>query len=131
RLKRKSYAYAIEDSIKEQVQLAKKAYIHNIVVDEQFYDEVLEAFRKSKESKYFTTSSTPKEEKELEVTYETISEQIDFKELSDMELERYIKMIENLMADPNSDIKTLMKKHEMAFIELKARGKSLFQESIF
>jgi hypothetical protein len=131
RLKRKSYAYAIEDSIKEQVILAKKAYIHNIVVDEQFYDEVLEAFRKSKEPKYAIASSAPKEKKELEVTYEAISEQIDFKELSDMELERYIKMIENLMPDPNSDLKTLMKKHEIAFIELKVRGKSLLQESVF
>jgi len=131
RLKRKSYAYTIEESIKEQVILAKKAYIHNIVVDEQFYDEVLEAFRKSKEPKYSTTPSAPKEKKELEVTYEAISEQIDFKEFSDMELERYIKMIENLMPDPKSDLKTLMKKHELAFIELKCRGKSLFQESIF
>lgn len=46
RIKRKSYVYTIKDAIKEQFSLAKKAYIHNIVVDKQFYDEVLEYYNK-------------------------------------------------------------------------------------
>lgn len=129
RVKRKNYAYTIEDSIKEQISLAKKAYIHNIRVDEQFYDEVLEAFRKSKEPKYLINSPTAKEE--LKITDEITIEPIDLKELNDMELEKYIKTIENLMTNPNSDLKILMKKHERAFIELKSRGKSLYQESLF
>lgn len=33
-----------------------------------------------------------------------------------MELERCIKMIENLMTNPKSDLKALMKKHELAFV---------------
>lgn len=132
RLKRKNYSYTITEAIQEQVSLAKKAYIHNIIVDTQFYEEVLEAYRKSREPKYLITPSVMIEEKkELAVTYETISEPIDLKELSDLELERYIKMIENLMINPNSDLKALMKKHEIAFIELKTRGKSLYQESLF
>lgn len=132
RLKRKNYSYTIEDAMKEQVSLARKAYIHNIVVDEQFYEEVLEAYHKSREPKYLTTQSINKEEeKELVIAYETISESINLKKLDDLELEKYINMIENLMTNPNSDLKTLMKKHELAFIELKARGKSLYQESLF
>lgn len=132
RLKRKNYSYTIEDSIKEQIQLAKKAYIHSISVDEQFYDEVLEAFRKSKEPKYLITKPQETEvKKEIEIIQETISEPINLKELNDMELEKYIKTIENLMTNPNSDLKALMKKHETAFIELKCRGKSLHQESLF
>lgn len=132
RLKRKNYSYTIEDAMKEQISLAKKAYIHNIIVDKRFYEEILEAFKKSKESKY-SQDELPKtkDKKELEITYETISDSINLKELSDMELEKYIKMIDNLMINPNSDLKTLMKKHENAFIELKSRGKSLFQESVF
>lgn len=132
RLKRKNYSYTIEEAMKEQVSLARKAYIHNIIVDEQFYEEVLEAFRKSKESKY-SIDELPKakEKKGLEISYETITESINLKELNDLELERYIKMIDEFMTNPNSDLKALMKKHELAFIELKCRGKSLYQESLF
>ncbi|MDT8339154.1 MAG: hypothetical protein RQ763_08135 [Sulfurimonas sp.] len=130
RLKRKNYFYTIEDAMKEQVSLARKAYVHNIIVDERFYEEVLEAYHRSREPKYLITQSA-NIEKELDVVYEIISESINLKELDDLELEKHIKMIENLMTDPNSDLKALMKKHETAFIELKYRGKSLYQESLF
>ena len=41
RLKRKKYLYTIEEAIKEHVDLAKRAYMNDIVIDEQFYCEVL------------------------------------------------------------------------------------------
>lgn len=130
RLKRKNYFYTIEDAMQEQVSLARKAYVHNIVVDERFYEEVLEAYHRSREPKYLITQSA-NIEKELDVVYETISEPINLKELDDLELEKYAKMIENLMTNPNSDLKALMKKHELAFIELKCRGKSPYEDFPF
>ncbi|MBS4069198.1 MAG: hypothetical protein A2329_06785 [Sulfurimonas sp. RIFOXYB2_FULL_37_5] len=132
RLKRKNYSYTIEDAIKEQVSLARKAYVHNIVIDERFYEEVLEAYLRSREPKYLITSQKIEEEKkELVTTYETLSESINLKELDDLELEKYIKMLDNLMTNPNSDLKALMKKHELAFIELKCRGKSPYEDFPF
>ncbi|QHG92135.1 hypothetical protein CVO_04675 [Sulfurimonas sp. CVO] len=132
RLKRKNYSYTIEDAIKEQLILAKKAYIHNIIVDERFYEEVLEAFQRSKEPKYLVTQPQESEIKEeLIIVHETISESINLKELNDLELEKYIKMLENLMTDPDSDLKALMKKNELAFIELKCRGKSSYDDFPF
>ena len=40
---RPKYLYTVEQAIKEHVQLAKRAYLNDIVVDEQFYCEVLTA----------------------------------------------------------------------------------------
>jgi hypothetical protein len=121
-----------KDAIKEQVSLARKAYVHNIVIDERFYEEVLEAYLRSREPKYLITSQKIEEEKkELVTTYETLSESINLKELDDLELEKYIKMLDNLMTNPNSDLKALMKKHELAFIELKCRGKSPYEDFPF
>ena len=132
RLKRKNYSYTIEDAMKEQVSLARKAYIHNIIVDEQFYEEVIEAYHKSREPNYPITSPKIEEEKKgLVTTYETLSESINLKELDDLELEKYIQMLDNLMTNPNSDLKALMKKHELAFIELKCRGESPYEDFPF
>ncbi|MDO8609395.1 MAG: hypothetical protein Q7R95_02520, partial [bacterium] len=52
RIKRKSYSYTIEEAIKEHVAIARKFYVHGGIVDKQHFDEVLEAFIKSKEAKY-------------------------------------------------------------------------------
>lgn len=131
RLKRKNYSYTIEDAMKEQVILARKAYIHNIVVDKQFYEEVLEAFQKSKEPRYDDIKKPIEAKKELEIVYETMQNSINLKELDDLELEKYIQMLDNLMTNPNSDLKALMKKHELAFIELKCRGKSPYEDFPF
>lgn len=132
RLKRKNYSYTVTEAIKEHVAIARKFYVHGGVVDTQHFEEVLEAYHKSREPKYLISSFTLEEKnKEFEITNETLSEHIELRELSDLELERYIKMIDELMINPNSDLKALMKKHEIAFIELKSRGKSLFQESLF
>lgn len=123
RLKRKNYSYSIEDSMKEQVLLARKAYIHNIVIDWQYYDEVLEAFHKSKEPK--DTGIKPKEAKqELVIVYEAIEEAVNVQELDDIELEKYIKTLEFYMADPDLDLHVLIKKHQLACIELEFRGKT-------
>ena len=47
----------------------------------------------------------PKEDKqELVTVYETIEESINLKELNDLELEKYIKMLDNLMTNPTSDL---------------------------
>jgi len=127
RIKRKNYSYTIEDSMKEQVFLARKAYVHNIVVDEQFYEEVLEAFYKSKESKD-NTSQTPLK---LQIEYEDINDSISLNELSDLDIERYVKNLELKMSNPDLDLQLLIKKHQLAFIELEHRGKPLQQEFPF
>ena len=127
RIKRKNYSYTIEDSMKEQVSLARKAYVHNIVVDEQFYEEVLEAFYKSKESKD-NTSQTPLK---LQIEYEDINDSISLNELSDLDIERYVKNLEFKMSNPDLDLQLLIKKHQLAFIELEHRGKPLQQEFPF
>ena len=46
KLKRKKYLYTVEEAIKEHVDLAKRAYLHDVVIDEQFYCEVLLACEK-------------------------------------------------------------------------------------
>ncbi len=127
RIKRKNYSYTIEDSMKEQVSLARKAYVHNIVVDEQFYEEVLEAFYKSKEPKD-NTSQTPLK---LQIEYEDINDSISLNELSDLDIERYVKNLEFKMSNPDLDLQLLIKKHQLAFIELEHRGKPLQQEFPF
>jgi len=43
KVKRPKYTYTVEQAIKEHVELAKRADVNNIVVDEQFYCEVLTA----------------------------------------------------------------------------------------
>ena len=127
RLKRKNYSYTIEDAIKEHVTIARKLYVHGGIVDAQHFEEVLEAYHKSREPKYPMTPPKIEEAKrELVTTYETISESINLKEL-----EKYAKILDNLMTNPNSDLKALMKKHELAFIELKCRGKSPYEDFPF
>ena len=43
KIKRPQYLYTIEQAIKEHIELANRAYINDIVVDKQFYCEVLTA----------------------------------------------------------------------------------------
>jgi hypothetical protein len=40
--KRKKYLYTVEEAIKEHIDLAKRAYLNDVVIDEQFYSEVIE-----------------------------------------------------------------------------------------
>ena len=40
---RPKYLYTVEQAIKEHVELANRAYLNDVVVDEQFYCEVLTA----------------------------------------------------------------------------------------
>ncbi|WP_373036381.1 hypothetical protein [Sulfurimonas sp.] len=127
RLKRKNYSYTIEDSIKEHVALARKYYIHGGIVDEQFYDEIQEAFEKSIEPKYDYYQKSVK----LQTVYEDIDEPVNLKELDDLELEKYIKTLELKMTSPDLDLQLLIKKHQLAFIELEHRGKPAQQEFPF
>lgn len=41
KLKAKKYLYTVEEAIKEHVNLANRAYMHDVVIDEKFYCEVL------------------------------------------------------------------------------------------
>lgn len=127
RLKRKNYSYTIEDSIKEHVALARKYFIHGGIIDEQFYDEVREAFEKSIEPKYDDTNVPIK----LQTVYENIDEPVILKELDDIELEKFIKKIELEMTKPDLDLHVLIKKHQLAHIELESRGKHIQQEFPF
>ena len=123
RLKRKNYSYTIEDSIKEHIALARKFYIHGGIIDEQFYDEIQEAFERSIEPKYDDINKP--------VKLQTVYENINLRELNDIELEKYIKKLEFEMTVPDLDLQVLIKKHQFAYIELECRGKSLQQEFPF
>lgn len=127
RLKRKNYSYTIEEAMKEHVTLARKYYIHGGIIDEQFYDEIQEAFEKSIEPKYDDYQKSVK----LQTVYEDIDEPVDLKELNDLELEKYIKTLELKMTSPDLDLQLLIKKHQLAFIELEHRGKPMQQEFPF
>ena len=128
RMKRKNYTYTVEDAQKEQVAILRKAYIHNVIIDEQFYDEVQDMFDKSREPKY--THNAPKK-KELEIVYENISEPVIIKELNDLELDKYIKKLEDDMLEPDLDVHVLIKRLQLAYIEKKSRGLALEQDSLF
>ncbi|WP_304542894.1 hypothetical protein [Sulfurimonas microaerophilic] len=131
RIKRKSYTYTIEDAIKEHISLARKHYIHGGVVDEQFYEEVLQAFERTLKPKYEDIKISQTQSQELEIVYETVASEINITELTDLELEKYIKMIEVSMNEPDLDLHVLIKKHQLACIELESRGKHLQQEFPF
>lgn len=121
RIKRKSYSYTNEEAMQEQLILARKAYIHNVIVDKQFYSEVLEAFYKSKEAKYAKTEDEIVENK-LEFVYENINHNINPRNLDDLELQKYILKLDKDMDNPDLDEHILITKCQMALIELKSRG---------
>ena len=127
RLKRKSYSYTIEEAMKEHLGLARKYYVHGGLIDSQFYDEVLDKFHRSMEPKYDTYQTSTK----LQTAYEDIDEPIKLSKLNDLEIERYIKTLDLKMMNPDLDLQLLIKKHQLAFIELEHRGKSSQQEFPF
>ena len=132
RTKRKLSSYARKDAILELVSVARKAYVYRISIDEALFEDVLDTFNISAEFRYVTVEQRAKESKKKpDIVYETISDFINLRELSDLELERYVNTLNTLMIAPDSDIKALMKKHEIAFIELKCRGKSPYDDSLF
>lgn len=134
RLKRKNYSYTVEDAIKEHVAIARKSYVHGGVVDTQYFEEVFKAFNKSKEPKYITTQSIHDEKdakKEIIVTYENILESINLRELNDLELEKYVTILESYMQESDLDLYMLIQKHQLAHIELESRGKQMQDEFPF
>lgn len=120
RVKRKNYTYSIEDAIKEHTELARKAYLYNIIIDSQFYDEVLEAFNRSRRPK--SVSVPQKKEETVQIVYENINEQVDITELDNLELDKYINKLEKNMEDQDLDIHLLLKNYQLAIIEKKSRG---------
>ncbi|WP_345993246.1 hypothetical protein [Sulfurimonas sp. HSL-1716] len=128
RMKRKSYTYTVEEAIKEQVAILRKAYIHNVIIDEQFYDEAKDMFDKSREPKYIHNAPI---KKEIEIVYENISEPVIIKELNDLELDKYIKKLEDDLLKPDLDSHVLIKRLQLAYIEKKSRGRALEQDSLF
>ena len=82
RLKRKSYIYTEEEAIKEHLEVARKAYIHNIVIDEMFYQELLYKFRESIKQYDYTVKAPTKDIQETLVLdsqgYEIVFETIPF-----------------------------------------------------
>jgi hypothetical protein len=131
RVKRKSYAYTIEEAIKEQVTLARKAYIHNIEIDEEFYKEVLEKFRNTKEYTYEDKKENVIKQQEYEIIYEDSNQTINPKELSILELEKYLKKLEVDMAFPDLDMHIIVKQYQMASVELQYRKKKSTTNSTF
>jgi len=128
RIKRKSYIYTIQEAIEEQCALAKKAYIHNIVVDEQFYNEVLETFCKRKNSAY--SDMLPLKNESIDFNNPSI--EINIKTLSNLDLERYLYTLEQDMNNYSDlDLGILIKRHQLVHIELKSRGIDKPLECVF
>jgi hypothetical protein len=128
RIKRKSYRYTIQEAIEEQCALAKKAYIHNIVVDEQFYNEVLETFCKRKNSAY--SDMLPLKNESIDFNNPSI--EINIKTLSNLDLERYLYTLEQDMNNYSDlDLGILIKRHQLVHIELKSRGIDKPLECVF
>lgn len=126
RIKRKSYRYTIEEAIEEHFILAKKAYIHNIIVDEQFYSEVIEYYlQKTKR-----VLNTPLIENSTDFYNPSVD--INIKTLSDLDLEKYLFILEQDMNNNcELDLGVLIKKHHLVYIELKARGIEKPLECVF
>lgn len=128
RIKRKSYIYTIQEAMEEQYALAKKAYIHNIVVDEQFYSEALAFFRRMK-SKYkdLTFNTEDKNANSNEPL-----RKINIKELDNLELEKYLFTLEEDMNNYSDlDLGMLIKRHQLVHLELKSRGINKPLECVF
>ncbi len=128
RIKRKSYRYTIQEAIEEQCALAKKAYIHNIVVDEQFYNEVLETFCKRKNSAY--SDMLPLKNESIDFNNPSI--EINIKTLGNLDLEKYLYILEQDMNNYSDlDLGILIKRHQLVHIELKSRGIDKPLECVF
>ena len=126
RIKRKSYRYTIEEAIEEQFALAKKAYIYDITVDEQFYREVLEYYRQ----KTKIVQDTPFIEDGIDFCNPSI--EINIKTLSDLDLEKYLFILAKDMNNYSDlDLGVLIKRHQLVHCELKSRGIDKPLECVF
>lgn len=110
RIKRKSYIYTVDKAIKEHIDLAKKAYIHNVVIDEQFYNEVLKEFKDGIKPRY---AKLPEEE--------AVSQK-QIKDMTILELQDYLLEIEKDMEDEDLDLGVLIQRHKIIYQELVSRG---------
>jgi hypothetical protein len=120
RVKRKNRAYTIQEAIKEHLSLAKKFYIHGGVIDEQFYDEILQKFQnslkpKDKEAHFdiYAEANTPNIDERLNV---------NILAMNVLELEKYLVELENDILDDEYDTPLLVKRHNIATAQLKSLG---------
>ncbi len=113
--------------MEEQYALARKAHIHNIVVDEQFYDEVLEYFHK----KIKPAHSDILPLKNNDIDFNNPSVEININSLSNLDLEKYLYILEKEMNNPDLDLDILIKRHQLVHIELKSRGIDKPLECVF
>ncbi|WP_304543221.1 hypothetical protein [Sulfurimonas microaerophilic] len=116
RIKRKSYKYTIVEAIKDTIAVARKFHIHGGVIDEMFFKDVLDEFKKNH-------INSIKDKQGVKLVYENVTTQINPRDLDDLELQKYIlKLKEDLDSSSDLDIQVLIKKYENAYIELKTRG---------
>lgn len=127
RIKRKSYRYTIEEAMEEHYALAKKAYIHNIVVDEQFYSEALEYYHKKTKPVYSDISPLKNES----IDFNNPSIEINIKSLDNLDLKKYLFILEKDMNNSDLDLGILIKRHQLVHIELKSRGIDKPLECVF
>jgi len=125
KIKRKSYLYTIEKAMQEQLTLARKAYVHNIIIDEQFYSEVLSVFNKFTTYKIIT-------KKEFDTLYK--KRVLKPAELNDLDLERYMKRLELDMSDDTfsqKGLESIIDNFVTASSELKKRGIYYEEKTVF
>ena len=127
RIKRKNRIYTIENAIKEHIALARKFYIHGGVIDEMFYQEVLEAYQKSIRQKDTVVSKPTKPI----ITHETIYTDLDLSTLSGVELQKYLHLVDEEMTKENTDLNYLIKKHQEAYLLLSQKEKEFNEEFPF
>ena len=124
RVKRKSYSYTIEEALKELVATLRKFYIHNGIVDEQLMDEALQMFKTTKEYNFSNDKNANIIDIHgYEIIYEDINQTVNPKQLSTLELEKYVHKLEADMSFPDLDIHLLIKQYKIASVELTHRKK--------
>lgn len=123
RIKRKSYSYTIEEAIAEHITLARKAYVHNLVIDEQFYKEVMEYYKRKIVS-ISNFNNFPDFDAPADLG-------MDITKFEDLTLEAYINRLEADMIRPELDLAPIINQHQKAHAELKSRGKVLNEDYPF
>jgi len=120
RIKRKSCIYTVEEAIVEHIALARKAHIHNVFIDEQFYKEVMEYFKNTIVSMSISDGL---------IDFDAPAHLgMDVTKFHDLTLETYLHRLESDMIIPELDLAPIIKQHQIALTELKSRGKTLNEE---
>jgi len=91
----------------------------------------LEKFRNTKEYTYEDKKENVIKQQECEIIYEDSNQTINPKELTTLELEKYLKKLEVDMAFPDLDIHIIIKQYQSASVELRYRKKKSTSNSTF